>query len=242
MRLCSDSSIRPLFSTGEFLFYLCPGALSELIQHRALKSPGWTAEWHVGVRVKTSKKLVAFISGIPVTLKIRENTLRCSEINFLCVHKKLRSKRLTPVLIKEITRRCNVQGIWNAVYTVGIVLPKPVSSCRYYHRSLDWLKLYEVEFSPLPKKSTKARQITKYALPENTSTKGLRPMERKDIPEVKDLLTRYLARFDLAPIMDTEEVDHWLLGKEGTGEKVVWTYVVEVSCRRLRLREENLID
>jgi hypothetical protein len=34
------------------------------------------------------------------------------EINFLCVHKKLRSKRLAPVLIKEVTRRVNLQGIF----------------------------------------------------------------------------------------------------------------------------------
>lgn len=34
------------------------------------------------------------------------------EINFLCVHKKLRSKRLAPVLIKEITRRVNKVGIF----------------------------------------------------------------------------------------------------------------------------------
>jgi hypothetical protein len=33
------------------------------------------------------------------------------EINFLCVHKKLRSKRLAPVLIKEITRRVNLTNV-----------------------------------------------------------------------------------------------------------------------------------
>lgn len=32
------------------------------------------------------------------------------EVNFLCVHKKLRAKRLAPVLIKEITRRVNRRG------------------------------------------------------------------------------------------------------------------------------------
>jgi len=52
------------------------------------------------------------------------------EINFLCVHKKLRSKRLAPVLIKEITRRSHLQGIFQAVYTAGIVLPKPICSAR----------------------------------------------------------------------------------------------------------------
>ena len=52
------------------------------------------------------------------------------EINFLCVHKKLRSKRVAPVLIREITRRVNLQGIFQAVYTAGVVLPKPVACCR----------------------------------------------------------------------------------------------------------------
>lgn len=53
------------------------------------------------------------------------------EINFLCVHKKLRSKRVAPVLIREITRRVHLTGIFQAVYTAGVVLPKPVGTCRY---------------------------------------------------------------------------------------------------------------
>ena len=57
-------------------------------------------------------------------------TKRMVEINFLCVHKKLRSKRVAPVLIKEITRRVHQQGLFQAVYTAGVVLPKPVASCR----------------------------------------------------------------------------------------------------------------
>lgn len=52
------------------------------------------------------------------------------EINFLCVHKKLRSKRVAPVLIREITRRVNQMGIFQAVYTAGIVIPKPIGTCR----------------------------------------------------------------------------------------------------------------
>ena len=52
------------------------------------------------------------------------------EINFLCVHKKLRSKRVAPVLIREITRRVHLRGMFQAVYTAGVVLPKPVACCR----------------------------------------------------------------------------------------------------------------
>lgn len=38
---------------------------------RALKPPGWRPEWHVGVRAKSSKKLVAFISAVPALIAVR---------------------------------------------------------------------------------------------------------------------------------------------------------------------------
>ena len=196
--------------------------------HRALKSPGWRKEWHVGVRATKSRKLVAFISGVPVALRVRSKVLNSTEINFLCIHKKLRSKRLAPVLIEEITRRCYLLGVYQAIYTAGIVLPKPVSSCRYFHRSLDWLKLYEVRFAPLPPSSTKARQITKFHLPGNTATPGLRPMQKKDVEGVQDLMNRYLKRFEMAPEYTREEMDHWLVhDEENVIDQVIWSYVVE---------------
>lgn len=195
----------------------------------ALLAPGWTKEWHVGVRTSASQRLVAFISGVPVTLRVRTNVIkRASEINFLCIHKKLRSKRLAPVLIKEVTRRCYRLGTFQAIYTAGVVLPTPVSTCRYFHRALDWQKLYEVGFSPLPKASKPAYQVRKYALPDVTSVKGLRPMESKDVDAVLSLLTRYLATFDMAPVFTGEEIDHWMLHKEeAEREQVIYSYVVE---------------
>jgi len=66
----------------------------------------------VGVRVSKTQKLLAFISGIPIKTKLREKTIKMAEINYLCVHKKLRAKRLAPVLIKEITRRVNLTNVW----------------------------------------------------------------------------------------------------------------------------------
>lgn len=37
---------------------------------RALRPPGWLPQWHCGVRVVSSKKLVGFISAIPATIHI----------------------------------------------------------------------------------------------------------------------------------------------------------------------------
>ncbi|CAG8550256.1 8886_t:CDS:2 [Funneliformis mosseae] len=96
----------------------------------ALQPPGYLKIWHVGVRVSSNKKLVAFVSGIPADIRIYDSHQHLVEINFLCVHKKLRSKRLAPVLIKEITRRSHLQGIFQAVYTAGVVLPRPIAKAR----------------------------------------------------------------------------------------------------------------
>lgn len=80
----------------------------------------------------------------------------------------------------------------------------------------------------MPKNSSKARQLTKYKLPESTSTPGLRSTQRKDVPAVLDLLQRYMKRFELAPEFDAEEVNHWMVHDEKTtAEQVIWTYVVE---------------
>jgi hypothetical protein len=53
---------------------------------RALKPPGYFKEWHVGVRVSSNKKLVAFISGVPMTLRVRGKyvTRFYSSFLFLC--------------------------------------------------------------------------------------------------------------------------------------------------------------
>ena len=195
----------------------------------ALKSPDWKKSWHIGVRAKgPSQKLVASIFGIPTKLRIRENVLDVVEINFLCIHKKLRSKRLTPVLIKEITRRCHLVGIYQAIYTAGVLLPTPVGSCRYFHRSLDWLKLYEVNFSPLPPNSTKQRMIQRNKLPDRTSTEGWREMRDSDIDAVHSLLGKFLKRFQLAQELTREEIEHWFIDRTKSAEdRVVWAFVVE---------------
>lgn len=129
--------------------------------------PGFYPEWHVAVRLNTTKKLFAFISAIPVIMRVyKQKELPMVEINFLCVHKKLRAKRLAPVLIKEITRRVNLKNIWQAVYTAGVMLPKPVAQNRYWHRSLNPKKLIEVGFSRLHHNMTMSRTIKLYKLPD----------------------------------------------------------------------------
>jgi len=195
----------------------------------ALTPPGFLQNWHLGVRVKATKKLVGFITGIPANIKVHDNTIKMAEINFLCVHKKLRAKRLAPVLIKEITRRVNKQNVWQAVYTAGVVLPRPVSECRYYHRSLNPKKLIDVGFSHLGPRMTMARTIKLYKVPEQPQLPGMRPMEKKDMKRVFELVSGYLNKFDLHPAFEEAELAHWMLPREG----VIFSYVREDSSGKI---------
>lgn len=149
--------------------------------------------------------------------------IKAVEINFLCVHKKLRAKRMTPVLIKEITRRVNLMGIFQAVYTAGVVIPKPIAICRYYHRSLNPKKLIEVKFSHLSQRMTLSRTQKLYKLPEYQKLPGYRKMDDKDVKEVHQMLNDYLSKFDLCPVYSIEEVEHWFLPRAD----VVDSFVVE---------------
>jgi len=157
------------------------------------------------------------------------------------VHKKLRSKRLTPVLIKEVTRQCHLKGIFQAIYTAGVVIPTPISTCRYYHRTINVPKLVDAKFTYVPRNMTIARMVRQFKVPSNPalSRAGLREMEERDVSAVADLYKRYMGRFDMIPLLEEEDVRHQFLSGRGKGEwdasigrragQVVWTYVVEAS-------------
>ena len=115
--------------------------------------------------------------------------------------------------------------IFQALYTAGTLLPTPISTCRYFHRSLDWEHLWKNGFSHLPPGSSETKQRLKYKLPTHTQMKGLRPMKKEDVKAVKSLLERYLERFHLRSEWTEEEVEHWFCSESSKG--VVWSFVVE---------------
>lgn len=191
----------------------------------ALLPPGYLPQLHVGVRAAKSRKLVAFITGVPANISVHGQAVPMVEINFLCIHKKLRSKRLAPVLIKEITRRVNLTGVWQAVYTAGVKLPTPMAMNRYYHRSLNPKKLIDVGFSRLPRNMSMARTILRFRVAAEPKTPGVRAMEPRDCEAAHALLVDYFRRrdFKLHQNFSLDEFAHMLLPRKG----VVSSYVVE---------------
>ena len=157
----------------------------------ALTPPGYKKNWIVGVRGGAKNRLFGCITGIPVTMTLNGNQVKCAEINFLCVHKKLRARRLAPILIREITRRVNLCDIWQAIYTAGATIPTPFSGTQYWHRSLNPQKLVEVGFSSKPSNLTMARYVKLQKLNQEQIPE-MRPMVEEDVAQVTVLLNTYL--------------------------------------------------
>jgi len=109
--------------------------------------PGFHPEWHVAVRTQKGA-LVATITAVPADF-IQPKTKRVTSraiINFLCVHAKLRVKRLAPVLIQEVARRIADKQVWEAIYTAVAHLPRPIASPHYQHMPVDVMYLRRVGF------------------------------------------------------------------------------------------------
>lgn len=150
-----------------------------------LCGPDHIKDWHVGLRNSKSKKLLGFISGTPCKVNVNKNVVKMAEINFLCVNRKLRTKRMAPVLIKEVTRRVNLHGIWSAIYTSGETFPTPFTEANYFHRSLNPKKNVETGFSSLAANETMAKYIKKMKIHEMKDINLIgepRLMESRDLP------------------------------------------------------------
>lgn len=188
----------------------------------SLQPPGFLKQWHCGVRYEKNSKLYGFISAVPAKIRAKGNLIQMVEINYLCAHKKVRSKRLAPVLIQEITRRVNLQGIFQATYTSGTFLPRPVTQCKYFHRSLNPKKLVECGFSGAGK-TPMGKLISQYALPAAPTLAGVRPFESRDAPRLAELLSTYLEKFAFAPVFDHEDILHYFTHRQD----ILSCYVVE---------------
>ena len=198
-----------------------------------LTSPNYCKEWLVSIvqldTKKNKKKMVGFIAGIPIKVCIYGTDMELAEIDFLCVKKEFRNKRLAPLLIKEVSRRIHMRNKWWAVYTSGTMLPKPFAETTYYHRNLNVKKLVDVHFTYLPHNMNMARANNLYKLPKDLPVTGFRPMEEKDVEQVYELLAKFEEQFKVHGYYDKDLVRHWFIPRKN----VVYSYVRESKDNKI---------
>ena len=99
----------------------------------AISGPKWGLYLNLGLKFERTQKIIGFISSNFQKIVTAHKILFCSEINFLCLDKKLRKKFFVQILIEEISRRLNCLGIVTAVYTTGLPFLKPLLTTNYFY-------------------------------------------------------------------------------------------------------------
>ena len=77
----------------------------------ALMTPGWKKDYHFVVRNSKNKKINALMVGCPKKYILLGKPITMLEGNFFSIHKKLRNKRLAPVMSQEMFRRQRKNGL-----------------------------------------------------------------------------------------------------------------------------------
>lgn len=180
-------------------------------------------ELHIGVRVVANKKLVAFIAGTPATLNIYEKNVPLVEINYLCIHKKLRNKRLAPLLIQEVTRRVYIMKMFTAIYTFGQDRMRAVSKAIYWHRFLDIEKCIDTKFFIPREEITKEQYIRLYRIESSSYNTKLIEIDKTNIHIAYNLYIKYISKLDLSASFTLDEFIEHILPKKN----IVYSYITE---------------
>lgn len=174
----------------------------------------------LGVRNARNHKLLAFVSSIMYPMRFREASLSPVAVNFLCLHSKLRSRRLVPLLIQELVKRSKAKfrRADQAIYTSGAVLPGLICSPQYYHRYLTPARLVETGFATERKGESE--------LPRHASTNT---WSRVCQPDVLERIRVALSASSVGPDFDASRFRHWHLSRKGVIDTFLHTNGAVVS-------------
>ncbi|KAK6090808.1 hypothetical protein P3W45_000053 [Vairimorpha bombi] len=173
---------------------------SETFFDWVLNTPKHKEEYSLGLRF--NNYLVGYIFGRETEIMIHNKTKRVACINFLCVTKDLRNKRITPILIREITRRFNCNGIFQAVFTAGTDLLFEVCVSRYWHMPINSKKLLSIGYLDTP-----------CDIEIKSCRSSTRSMTKDDLPVVFNLYKDFIMKYKICDNMDMEDFKYAMFNK-----------------------------
>lgn len=175
----------------------------------------------LSLTVKKTGLVVGFIIGKVINMQVNRNKLNLVETNFLCVHPKLRTKNMVPMLINELKRQFNLKNYFNGLFVDIEYLPTPISTIKRFNRAINIDNLIETEYMKLDQSVTVDEVKKALRLPDKKST-SLKKMEKKHLEQVYELFNEYMEKYNFHPIFTLDEFKHMFLNN-----KFVTSYVYE---------------
>lgn len=206
---------------------------------------------HIAISVKynidNKKTIIGFICGKVVKMQINKKQLDMIEINLLCIHRKLRQKRLAPRLIKEITRQFNLKGYFYGIYTATTYLPSPVTTIKYYHRPINIDKMVATGFTRLTNNIT-IEHIKNAIKIRGKPSELFVEMQPHHVDNAYKLFNKYMDKYNYHPIYTLEEFNHLFMDnkfvssfvlEDNYGNVIDFISYYTLKTRVLKNNEEN---
>ena len=155
---------------------------------------------YVAVGVEHKDTIIGFIYGFVTKTQVNRKQLDLVEVSLLCIHSKLRYKRLTPKLILELKRQFNVLGYNYGTFSTVNYVAKPFTSSIAFNRIISAKILIDTEFVKLDKTITLESVKKVSFLPDKPSHVGFKKMEESHVDQAFDLFTEYIQKYNYHPI------------------------------------------
>lgn len=199
---------------------------------KALMLPNHKDSWLLSILY--NKKMIGFIAGNLISVKITESESdgkqedsneidkEIVQVDFLCVHKKYRSKRMAPVLIRELTRRIIKRGIFQAIYTSATQMSLPISQSKFYMKYLDISGLVKHEFLNISQEKKIKELKLKYST-KNVNQLNWKRCEESDIPALKNGFDKHYKNMKIKMNWTDDLLKYWFLDQD----KVIHSYLLK---------------
>ncbi|OMJ86582.1 hypothetical protein SteCoe_11868 [Stentor coeruleus] len=189
----------------------------------SISSPTNNGKFSIGI--ESSSELIGFISGVPLTLSIKDKKCKFLSMNFLCVHKSYRKLRLTPILLQKMIQTTIHEGYPCGIYTSGTLIHTPISTSHYYLRYLNLKNLEKAGFVVFDRTLGPTYREKIYSLPDLPIEKKSRPMTFHDLPQVFEFFINFISKYSVYQNFTIEEFSHLFL----SNNKSVYSFVYETS-------------
>lgn len=165
-------------------------------------------KWSIGQKgrllaivTKSNEIICGVISSTVKNMTVFDKKQDFVSFDFLCAHPKYRGKKMAYVLIDECIRRSVKDGCgYNAgFFTSSKCVPTPTTIMRFYHRPLNYPKLFRLEFTQL--ENGRQETINKFdklfTIVDNQPNSKFVLMTNDQIEEALKLYNSWMSRFNI---------------------------------------------
>lgn len=171
--------------------------------HWYFSHPNYNREFTLAIT--GNDKLVGFCAAIPnKSYQMGKEVLTVAEVNFLCVHRKLKKKRMAPILMRSIINVLALHKIKYAVWDTSTCLTQPLVSQRVYNRIIDVLQLMDKEFIQFDDNVNADSILNTVHIPKKVTGTFVK-MEEEHLTGALKVLNTQFDQYTYHPVFSQEE-------------------------------------